>query len=138
MELNIDYDDQKELENMPPCAEKLLVDLSVNLSQNHDKDFDKDGLLEELKKLKKNLTDEGLLEVNRYEINKILTVIKNALQQNNISLAFGKLKELHTILRDLNIPKLLRLIKENNDALDVVNEKNIYLFIGLTGSGNNT
>jgi hypothetical protein len=70
-----------------------------------------------------------------YEVSLIAREIKINLKMNNFISAFKKLTELHSILRDLNIPKLLRLINTNNDALDLVRNKNVHLFIGLTRTG---
>ena len=90
------------------------------------------ALIEDWSTIERRLEIEGQ---SSYEVNLISKDIKIFLQQDNLINAFQKLKELHSILRDLNIPKLFRLIKGNNDALELVRGKNIHLFIGLTRTG---
>jgi len=124
----IDEDDQKEEQNMPFCVEKLIMELLNKVSTKEQTS----ALIEDWSTIERRLEIEGQ---SSYEVNLISKDIKIFLQQDNLINAFQKLKELHSILRDLNIPKLFRLIKGNNDALELVRGKNIHLFIGLTRTG---
>jgi hypothetical protein len=131
-DLKVDEDDQLELEKMPLCAENLLIQLMVSTESPNS---DQDGLIDDLNRLKSRLEVEGLFDINRYEINQVLRDVQQSLGRNDLSLSLRKLKELHAILRDLNIPKLFRLIKENDSNLSKLMNQNIYLFMGRTGSG---
>jgi hypothetical protein len=131
-DLKVDEDDQLELEKMPLCAENLLIKLMVSTESPNS---DQDGLIDDLNRLKSRLEVEGLFDINRYEINQVLRDVQQSLGRNDLSLSLRKLKELHAILRDLNIPKLFRLIKENDSNLSKLMNQNIYLFMGRTGSG---
>ena len=127
-QFKIDEDDEKEIENMPLCAEKLMMQLLNKISTKEQTS----ALIEDWSTIERRLEIEGQ---SSYEVNLISKDIKIFLQQDNLINAFQKLKELHSILRDLNIPKLFRLIIGNNDALELVKGKNIHLFIGLTRTG---
>ena len=122
--------DENEIKHMPLCAEKLLINL-INLLEKSD--FT-NGFEKEWKELEKRLKIEGL---DSQEVNQITEEINSLLNQRTFAELHDKLKRIQSLLRDLNVPKLLRMIKENNDALDKVKNKNIYLFIGLTKSGKN-
>ena len=125
----LDSDDLNELKNMPVCAEKLLISLMNDVSKVDDIHVFQDDFAE----LKERIVLEGL---DSYEIDQLLKDIKTSLNRNEPRTAFSTLKSIHLKLRDLNIPKLLRITEENNEALDrEIKDKNIYLFIGLTGSG---
>ena len=127
----VDNDDLEELINMPVCAEYFLISLMRDISRFENNDVK----LEEtnLTKLEERIYSEHL---NSYEIDEFLDNVKKYLSRNDYKLAFLELQNIHKKLRDLNIPKLFRLTRENNDALDKeVKGKNIYLFIGLSGTG---
>lgn len=131
----IDSDDLNELKVMPLCAEKILFELILELSCD---DVNITKIKQDFEKLKGRTAEENPKMNHSYEIDHIFRDMKTFLSQNDKSgfnSIIQKLKELHCLLRDLNIPKLIRLIKENNDALDMVSDKNIFLFMGFTGSG---
>jgi hypothetical protein len=130
LEYTIDPDDREELSKMPLCAEKVLIELALDLCQT---DNDENKLINDFNKLEERLKTEGLYS---YESIRICKSLKNFISQKNFDSAVGKLKEILSLIRDLNIPKLLRLTKENTDALEMVRDRNIFLFIGFTGSGN--
>jgi hypothetical protein len=124
----IDEDDENELQFMPLCAEKLIICLLKKISNS----IENCDLIEDWLIIEKRLELEGK---DTYEVSLIAREIKTSLEKHDLKNALKKLTELHLILRDLNIPKLLRLIKTNNDALDLVKGKNVHLFIGLTRTG---
>ena len=113
IQFKIDEDDENELEYMPLCAEKLIICFLKKLSNS----VEHPNLKEDWLSIDKRLELEGL---DTYEVSLITREIKSSLNQNNFINALKKLSELHSILRDLNIPKLFRLINANNDALDLV------------------
>ena len=127
--IKLDNDDFNELRVMPLCAEKLVINFQVELKSD---DFQREKLLECLEQLKERLELEGL---NSHDNIDLCREMNSSLSRNDKYSVFEKLKQLHSNLRQLNIPKLLRLTKENKDALEIVRDQNIYLFIGLTGSG---
>jgi hypothetical protein len=114
---------------MPLCAEKVLIELVHDLCQT---DNDENELINDLNKLEERLKIEDL---DSYEVVYISKELKIFISQKNFNAAVRNLKEIHSLIRYLNIPKLLRLTKENNDALEIVKDQNIFLFIGFTGSG---
>ena len=131
MKFKVDNDDLEELKNMPVCAEYFLITLMRDISKvkNDDVKLDETNLT----KLEERIYLEHL---NSHEIDEFLDNVKISLSQNDNKRAFSELQNIHKKLRDLNIPKLFRLTRENTDALDKdVKSKNIYLFIGLSGTG---
>ena len=48
------------------------------------------------------------------------------------------LKELLNILRDINIQKLIKLSSMSNETLKLMEGKNMYMLMGLKGSGKTT
>lgn len=124
----IDEDDLKEIKNMPLCAEKLLITLMFEFSRVDGCDT----LINDIQVLKERMELEGL---NTYDVDQLFKDLKIMLRRNDMIGSFNCLKQIHGSIRELNIPKLFRLTKENNDALDIVKDQNIYMFIGLTGSG---
>jgi signal recognition particle GTPase len=127
----VDDDDIEELRKMPACAEYFLISLMRDISRFETNDVKIDET--NLSKLEERIYSEHL---NSYEIDEFLVNVKTYLSQNDNKRAFSELQNIHKKLRDLNIPKLFRLTRENNDALDKeVKGKNIYLFIGLSGTG---
>ena len=127
MEFEVSSDDLEEHTNMPYCAEKLLIALMHSIPQDDNK-----TLFKKLDELKERIGFEGLYT---YEVNILYKEIINSLNKKEFGLAFSSLRKIHDTLRSLNIPKLLRLIKESDNALEIVKDKNIYLLIGHTGSG---
>jgi hypothetical protein len=129
--LKVDKDDLEELRDMPECAEYFLISLMKDLSrvENDDVKLDETNLT----KFEDRVYLEGL---NSHDIDELLDNARITLSRNDLTATLSSLKEIHKKLRDLNIPKLFRLTTENNDALDKeVKDKNIYLFIGLSGTG---
>jgi signal recognition particle GTPase len=127
----VDNDDLEELKNMPVCAEYFLISLMRDISrvENDEAKLDETNLI----KLEERINLEDL---SSHEIDELLDHVKRSLNRNDNRHALSGLQEIHKKLRDLNITKLFRLTRENNEALDKeVKSKNIYLFIGLSGTG---
>lgn len=107
---------------MPICSESILLNL---IGQNVIKENDLEVLQERLKiedfysEIMKNLFENLTLFVNKEDYPSAIT----------------SLKEMQLNLRDIDIPLLIKLTNMNDESLRMIKEKNIYLLMGLTGSG---
>jgi hypothetical protein len=129
----VSQDDIDELKAMPCCVEKILIELILDLSR-HPESMDQIKL--KMDALTDRIEKEDIKKNNCYEIDQLMQNINTCLARNDFNLSIEKLKELHGLIRDLNIPKLLKLCKENDSAIEEIKDKNIYLFLGFTGTGN--
>lgn len=123
------------LNRMPLCAEKLtlkldyfcsLLDLPPHASdENIDLEID---FKSEMKALIERLNIEELYSDS---VKDICEKIENFLQSNDYKSSSKMLKELLLILRDINIQKLIRLSKSNDESLMLIKDKQVNMLIGI-------
>jgi ABC-type multidrug transport system fused ATPase/permease subunit len=132
----------KDYEQIPFCSEKLILKLILYYSLKVDRTFsykfsknEKSILETDFNSLDERIEIENLLkhkfQVDNYEN------IKNYHQysaEENLS----NLKIFLNSIREINIQELLRLTKSNNDAINKIKDKDVYLLFGPTGAGKST
>ena len=126
---------------MPLCSEKIIMkliyyysilNLECNLKKNFENEIASFNIEQELKILDDRSKLEKLDQTDyREKINEIKNFIKNGSKKN----AVYALEQLQKIIRFINIPQLIRLCKTNQEAIEKIKNKNIFLLLGLTGSG---
>lgn len=132
-DLKPNEDDVNAVEYMPMCVEKMLLTLMLEISRvNRAAEKNAQYWQEQTDELKRRVELEGL---DTWEVNGLLDKISKAFKQLDLGKAFVCLKQILALTRDLHVTKLIRLLSENNDALDIVEKKDVFLFIGHTGAG---
>ena len=133
-----------DVEKMPHCAEKILMNLicicSMDKFPHLQQTLEKINLSEfdfsnEINELHKRLMEE---EINYNHAKEIYDKIREYLETKDFNSALIQLKELYKILRDINIQELLRLTSSNESSLKLIKDKNVYMLMGLIGSGQTT
>ena len=124
--------------NLPICSEKILSYLieCILLRDRFDKDNFEKEISEKLILLEKRLILEHLLTTSM-QINNFNS-LKNDIIKSAFSSAVENLKSILSSIRHFNIFEFLCFSKTNNEALEMVKNKNIYLLFGQTGVGKST
>jgi ribosome biogenesis GTPase A len=129
---------QDDIKALPNCAEKSLLEL-IYLLKNEEKyssdDVQESSHIKEFQNLQIALKKEGLNTVTNLNY---INSIEISLRYSDNRGAIVTLNKLLENIRDVNIQEIVRLISENNKALEIIKDKNVYLLIGLTGAGKST
>jgi hypothetical protein len=133
-----------DMEKMPDCAEKILMNLIYLCSLERLPDLQKSGekinildfdFTNEMKVLHERLNKE---EINSEKIKEKYEKIQKSLESKEFKLALMQLKEFFQAIRDINIQELLRLTSSNEKSIKLIKDKNVNMLMGLTGSGQKT
>ncbi|KAL4445288.1 hypothetical protein ABPG74_022101 [Tetrahymena malaccensis] len=132
---------QLDIQNTPDCAEKFLLQLlhdivivigGVCKSNDQTK---QSQLYSELEKLQRQLQLEGLMNA---DVKYLLSQIQQNIMSFNWQQAATQVEKLLKQLRPLNIAELKRLIYKTDEAAKLIQNQDILLFLGGTGSGKST
>jgi ABC-type glutathione transport system ATPase component len=138
---------------MPHSAEKLMLNLTWKLMilkndltemmpsiiTTKDKGIDNESLLnelDELEKLKSRLASEA--EVNAQDVTASLTRIKSAIVATKWLLASTELATLMKLVRPVDMEEMFRLIEKTKEAAKKIENRDVLLLLGKTGSGKST
>ena len=133
-----------DLEKYPNCAEKTLLKLVYMCSlerlphlKSNEKmaniaDYDFKPIIQELNERL------NLEELNTETVKELCQKINKSLEMKEFRSVLIQLKELLRLLRDINIQELFRLTASNEKHLELIKNKDIYMIMGLTGSGKTT
>ena len=125
---------EDEIKKIPECCEKMILNLIYNILINTDKEesLRQIEIDEEIDHLKERLNKEDLW-FHSYEEH--LNHIKNSFNNSEYNESVKLLKRLMNKIRIIDIKLIQRLIKSNEHDLNFIRNKNIYMLLGLTGSG---
>lgn len=112
---------------MPECAEKFILELICRCEGPFGSMNDVNTILANLEN---RLREEAL---DSKPVREIFSRIKRSTTLN-----LDMLEQMLGCIRDIDIHRLKRLTSGNNEALEVIRGKNVYLFMGLTGHGKST
>ena len=133
------YDLDAEVKMMPPCARKTLSKLLVHFEKKSLEDQaaskDQESLLLSLQTLKDQVKRE---EFSSDDVKAILHNLEMHITNENDSLTVRYLNELLKKFRSLNVAEIQRLIGKATEAAELIENKDVVLFIGTTGSGKST
>jgi signal recognition particle GTPase len=123
-----------EIKEIPECCEKIILNLIYNISINIDNEetLRKIEIDAEIDNLKERLNKEDLW-FHSYEEH--LNNIHNSFNNLEYKESVKWLKCLMNKIRIIDIKLIHRLIKSNEQDLNFIQNKNIYMLLGLTGSG---
>jgi hypothetical protein len=133
-----------DMEKMPDCAEKVLINLIYLCSLERLPDLQKSGekinildfdFTNEMKVLHERLNKE---EINSEKVKEKYEKIQKSLESKEFKSALMQLKEFFQAIRDINIQELLRLTSSNEKSIKLIKDKNVNMLMGLTGSGQKT
>jgi signal recognition particle GTPase len=123
-----------EIKEIPECCEKIILNLIYVISINIDNEekLRKIEIDVEINHLKERLKKEELW-FHSYEedLYRIQSSFKNSEYKESVKW----LKNLMNKIRIIDIKLIHRLIKSNEQDLNFIRNKNIYMLLGLTGSG---
>ena len=125
---------EDEIKKIPECCEKMILNLIYNILINTDKEesLRQIEIDEEIDHLKERLNKEDLW-FHSYEEH--LNHIKNSFNNSEYNESVKWLKCLMNKIRIIDVKLIQRLIKSNEQDLNDIRNKNIYMLLGLTGSG---
>ncbi len=109
----------------------MILNLIYNILINTDKE-ESLRQIEEIDHLKERLNKEDLW-FHSYE--KHLNYIKNSFNNSEYNESVKWLKRLMNKIRIIDVKLIQCLIKSNEQDLNFIRNKNIYMLLGLTGSG---
>jgi len=125
---------EDEIKKIPECCEKMILNLIYNILINTDKEesLRQIEIDEEIDHLKERLNKEDLWF---YSYEEHLNHIKNSFNNSEYNESVKWLKRLMNKIRIIDVKLIQRLIKSNEQDLNFIRNKNIYMLLGLTGSG---
>lgn len=126
-------DYKSEYDKIPECVEKLILKLILYL-QGCTSIVGEIIFVDTIEQLKKSLKDEELDTTRNLEL---VERAKDSAQVTS-SESIEPLEELLGNIRDIDIQRLIALVEKNDKAIEIIREKNIYFFMGLTGHGKST
>ena len=125
---------EDEIKKIPECCEKIILNLIYKILINTDKEesLRQIEIDEEIDHLKERLNKEDLWF---YSYEEHLNHIKNSFNNSEYNESVKWLKRLMNKIRIIDVKLIQRLIKSNEQDLKFIRNKNIYMLLGLTGSG---
>jgi hypothetical protein len=132
--LSLIKDEIKEIR--PECCEKIILNLIYSISINiyNEESLRKIEIDVEINHLKERLNKQDLwthLWIHEEDLNEIQNSFKNSEYKESVKC----LKRLMNKIRIIDVKLINRLIKSNEQDLNSIRIKNIYMLLGLTGSG---
>ena len=133
------YDLDAEIKIMPPCAIKtlfkLLVHFETKLLEENTVSTNQETMMLSLQTLKDQMKRE---ELRSDDVKAILHNLEMHLNNDEDSLTVFYLNELLKKFRSLNVAEIQRLVDKAREAGDSIQNKDVVLLIGTTGSGKST
>ena len=128
-----------EANKMPACARKTIIELLVyferTLLQEDIALQNPETLILSLRKLKEQVQREKLCSD---DIRTALHNLETHLTNENQSAVVRYSSELLKRFRLLNVPEIQRLVAKATEAAELIQDKDVVLLIGTTGSGKST
>ena len=128
-----------EVRDMPPCARKTLFELLVHfetkLLEDNTVSTNQKEMMVALQKLRDQVKRE---ELNNDDVKAILRTLEIHFTNENDLPIVRYLNELVKKFRSLNVAEIQRLVGKAREAGDLIQNKDVVLLIGTTGSGKST
>ena len=128
-----------EARDMPPCARKTLFELLVHfetkLLEENTVSTNQETIILSLQKLRDQVKRE---ELNNDDVKAILRTLEIHFTKENDLPIVRYLNELLKKFRSLNVAEIQRLVGKAREASDLIQNKDVVLLIGTTGSGKST
>lgn len=129
----------KFLDDVPHCAEKLLLELLYHYEYEKKKKTD-EPLLENPKKVAKQL-EEQLKTENLYadtDAKRILPELYKVIDENSPDECLQLIEDILLQIRPLEIDALLESVETSKKFAKVIKDKEIILLLGVSGAGKST
>ncbi|CAF0753965.1 unnamed protein product [Brachionus calyciflorus] len=126
---------KEEIDQMPECSEKIILGLIYELKNESEFQKSKDEIDSIISKITERLNKEDLWS---YTFTTDLDFLKKYLNQQDIKETIKHLRILLKKIRVIDVKQVQQLIKSNQDDLNTLRGKSIYLLLGITGAGKST
>lgn len=133
--IHIDYN------NMPECSEKFVLKAIYTLAKRDHVNNSTNNLqfmVQEISSCIENLIERLKVEDLYYENSHIVNSLLKCAEESKLDMALELLISLIHKIRFLSIQEVIRLVNINDQYTKKLQNKNIYILFGLTGTGKST